>query len=190
MRFSRILFSQLLCVGLATVCLGLAKAQTPARTAPAKAGGAAATTARPPANLAQLMRGVLFPSSNIIFFAQSKDPDAVAPAPDPSVATDPLSNSYGKWAAVENSGLAIAESATLLNVPGRVCSNGRAVPLKNPDWPKFVQALRESGITAYKAAQTKDQDKMLDAADAVTTACTNCHNRYREKPNGVADRCM
>jgi len=64
------------------------------------------------------------------------------------------------------------------------------VPIKNADWPKFVEGLRAAGMTAYKAAQTKDQDKMLDAADVVTTACMNCHVKYRDVPGGVAARCM
>jgi cytochrome c556 len=60
--------------------------------------------------------------------------------------------------------------------------------MNNPDWPKFVQGLRDAGMTAYKAAQSKDQDNILMAADVLTTACANCHNKYREKPN-LADRC-
>jgi cytochrome c553 len=60
--------------------------------------------------------------------------------------------------------------------------------MNNPDWPKFVQGLREAGLKAYKAAQSKSQDNILDAADAMTTACANCHDRWREKPN-LADRC-
>ena len=109
-------------------------------------------------------------------------------AKDPNMATDPLTSSFGKWEAVENSSLAIVEAANLLTIPGRKCSNGRAVPITNPDWPKLVQGLRDAGMTAYKAAQSKNQDKILDAADLMTTACSNCHDKYREKPS-VADRC-
>jgi hypothetical protein len=58
--------------------------------------------------------------------------------------------------------------------------------VRNPDWAKFVQGLREAGITAYAAAQTKNQDKMTDAADVMTTACKNCRDKYREKK--LADR--
>jgi cytochrome c553 len=104
------------------------------------------------------------------------------------VATDPLANTYGKWEAVENSGLALAEAANLLTIPGRKCSNGLPVPVGNADWPKLVQGLREAGMKAYKAAQSKDMDKILDAADTMTAACSNCHEKYREKP-AVADRC-
>ena len=162
----------------------LIQAQTPT---PAKAKAAPAP-ARNPATLAQLMKGILFPNSNVVFFAQADNPAAVPPAKDPALATNPLASSYGKWEAVENSSLAIVEAANLLTVPGRKCSNGRAVPVTNADWPKLVQGLRSAGMTAYKAAQAKDQDKILDAADVITTACSNCHDKYREKPT-PADRC-
>ena len=147
------------------------------KAAPAKA---AANSSSPPATLAQLMKGLLFTNSNVIFAAQNDDPAKVAPAKDPSLALNPLENSYGKWEAVENSALALAESARLLTVPGRKCSNGRNVPLQNPDWAKLVQGLRDASMTVYKAAQTKDQDKIVDAADVMTTACSNCHDKYRE----------
>jgi len=140
------------------------------------------------ATLAQLMKGILFPNSNVIFFAQSGNPAAVPPAKDPSTATDPLADTYGKWEAVENSALALAEAANLLAIPGRKCSNGLPVPMGNADWPKFVQGLRDAGLKAYKAAQSKDMDKILDAADTMTTACSNCHDKYREKPT-LAERC-
>jgi hypothetical protein len=135
------------------------------------------------------MRGVLFPNSNVIFAAQSTDPAKVKLAGDPSTATDPIASTYGGWMAVENSGLAIAESANLLTVPGRTCQNGKPVPMQNPDWAGFVQGLRDAGMAAYKAAQSKSQDNILMAADTLTTACMNCHEKYREKPSD-AERCM
>jgi hypothetical protein len=45
-------------------------------------------------------------------------------------------------------------------------------------------------MAAYKAAQSKNQDNVLMAADTLTTACMNRHDKYREKPGGIADRCM
>ncbi len=170
-------------LGILTL-VGLLQAQTPVPTK----GKAAAPASRNPATLAQLMKGILFPSSNVIFFAQSDNPNDVPPAKDPATAVNPLASSYGKWEAVENAGLAITEAANLLTVPGRKCSNGRPVPVTNADWPKLVQGLRDAGMAAYKAGQSKNQDKVLDAADVMTTACANCHDKYREKPN-LADRC-
>ena len=141
-------------------------------------------------NLAQVMRGVLFPNSNVIFAAQSKNPADFQPGGDASTATDPLASTYGGWMAVENSGLAIAESANLLMIPGRLCQNGKRVPMQNPDWAEFVQDLRDAGMAAYKAAQSKNPDNILMAADTLTTACMQCHDKYREKPAGEQDRCM
>jgi hypothetical protein len=142
------------------------------------------------ANLLQLMRGILYPASNVIFAAQSDNPAdmKIAPGKDPALATDPLVSTYGGWQAVENASLALAEAANLLMIPGRKCANGLPVPMNNPDWPKFVQGLRDAGMKAYAAAQSKNQDKILDAADTMTTACANCHDKWREKPT-MADRC-
>jgi hypothetical protein len=167
-----------------------AQAQSPQPKAAPKQTQSSAPAAAPQidATLAQLMRGILYPASNIVFAAQADDPGKFPPAKDPSAATDLLASSYGQWQAVENSALALVESANLLTIPGRKCSNGVAVPVTNADWPKLVQGLRDAGRTAYKAAQSKDQDKILDAADKLTTACANCHEKYREKPN-LADRC-
>jgi hypothetical protein len=172
---------------LSLLLAGLSQAQTPA-PAKAKSKAAAAPASRTPATLAQLMKGILYPASNVVFYAQSDNPNDVPPAKDPATAVNPFASAYGKWEAVENAGLAIAESASLLTIPGRRCSNGLPVPMNNADWPKFVQGLRNAGLAAYKAAQSKDQDKIVDAADVMTTACANCHDKYREKPT-VADRC-
>jgi hypothetical protein len=42
------------------------------------------------ANLAQLMRGILFPNSNVIFAAQNQDPAAIKPDADPTQSPNPL----------------------------------------------------------------------------------------------------
>jgi len=135
------------------------------------------------------MRGTLFPASNVVFFAQNDDPAKVAPGKDQSLATDPLANTYGKWQAVENAALSIVEVADLLSLPGRKCLNGKSAPIQNADWLKFVQGLREAGMTAYKAAQSKNQDTIVDASGTLSEACAHCHERYRDKGE-VADRCQ
>jgi hypothetical protein len=180
---SRALLALLVGSAISPSLIGPAQAQSPAR-------GAAATAPAPPApaTVAQLMKGTLYPASNVVFAAQDLNPAEVPRAKDPNMATDLLASSYGKWEAVENSALAIAEVADLLTRPGRKCSNGLEVPLGNPDWARFVQELRDAGMTAYAAAQTRNQDKMIDAAGVMTTACKNCHDKYREKRN-LADRC-
>jgi hypothetical protein len=140
------------------------------------------------ATVAQLMKGTLYPAANVVFAAQDENPADVPRAKDPNMATNLLASSFGKWEAVENSALAIAEVANLLMLPGRKCANGLDVPLRNADWAKFVQELRDAGATAYAAAQTKNQDKMIDVAAVMTAACANCHGKYRQKAK-LADRC-
>jgi hypothetical protein len=167
-----------LLVGSAISLMEPAQAQTPAQ-------GVAPVVQ---ANLNQLMRGTFYPTSNVFFAAQDVNPADVPRAKDPNMATDPLTTVFGKWEAVENSALALSELADLLMRPGQKCSNGLDVPLKNADWAKLVQGLRDAGMVAYAAAKTKDQDKIIDAAGVVSTACANCHIKYREKRN-PADRC-
>ena len=94
---------------------------------------------------------------------------------------DKLYGPYGGWNAVENAALALSESANLLMIPGRLCMNGKPMPLNRPDWPKFVAQLRAAGQAAYKAAQSKNMDNIIDVAATVTEACSACHDVYREK---------
>ena len=135
------------------------------------------------ADLNQLMRGVLYPAANVVFFAQADNPADVKPVPgqDPSMATDPLTSTFGGWLAVENAALALAESANLLTIPGRSCSNGAPVPTKDPAWEMFVQEVRDVSMKAYKAAQAKDQDKMIDIAETLSRACAGCHRKWRDR---------
>jgi hypothetical protein len=105
----RVLLALFLVSGMAMTIAERSRAQS---SAP-KGALARTQTVRAPsapvveATLAQLMRGILFPDSNVIFAAQSDNPADVPPAKDPATATDPLASTYGKWTAVENSGLAV-----------------------------------------------------------------------------------
>jgi hypothetical protein len=158
---------------------------------PAAPAAPAAPTATPHANLAQLMRGIPFPASNIIFDAQSTDPGA-KPAEGAggagAGATSQYASVYGGWQAVENSALAISETANLLLIPGRKCENGKDVPLQNEDFQKWAQNLAAAGEAAYKAAQAKNLDQIVEVSGTVSDACAMCHEKYRDKENN-ADRC-
>ncbi len=148
------------------------------------------STSAQEANLNQLMRGVFYPPSNVVFSAQTDNPGDAKPTPgeDPSMATDPLKSTFGGWQAVENAALALTESANLLMVAGRMCSNGVPAPVDQPDWARFVQELRGAGMKAYAAARAKDQDKMVEVAETLSMACGGCHRKWRDRPRG-AERC-
>ena len=145
----------------------------------------------PPADLNQLMRGVLYPAANVVFFAQADNPAEIkfVPGHDPNMSTDPLTSTFGGWTAVENAALALAESATLLEIPGRKCSNGLAAPIKDAAWVAFVQQVRDAGMKAYAAAKAKDQDKVIEAADPLNASCTGCHRRFRDRRGADGGRC-
>lgn len=149
----------------------------------------ASFTPAPHANLAQMMRGIPFTFSNIIFDAQSEDPGQPRlPAEVGGGATATFKNVYGGWQAVENSGLALAEAATLAMVPGRRCENGKPVPVDDAPYRKAAEGLAEAGRAAYQAAQSKSLDAMVEVSDTVSTACANCHEPYRDFDD-PKDRC-
>jgi mono/diheme cytochrome c family protein len=160
--------------------------------------GASASTASapmfPPAgNLNQVMRGILFPTSNTIFNVQLHDPAKPTPKPavtntpggDPSFSwTDWGSGIYTGWQVIDYAAVAIAESAPLLLTPGRRCENGKPVPVDRPDWIKFTQELAEAGRAAYKASQSRSQEAVSDSTTQLADACFHCHSVYRDKRGG------
>jgi cytochrome c556 len=169
-------------------------AQAPAPTAPARP--AARQASRPAAapvtgDLAQVMRGILFPNSNLIFDAQSNDPGAPKKAETGgSGASATFANIYTGWQVVENAAIALAESADMILKPGRLCSNGKPAPVQRADYRKFAEGLRQAGRATLEAAKTQSQDKVIEVTDRVAEACANCHEVYRDKgPAGSPERC-
>jgi hypothetical protein len=168
------------------VLVAACSSPAPAPTAPA------ADAPQVKASLNQVMRGILFPNSNIIFDAQDRDPGA---PPDPKdLGTSPYAGTYGGWEAVENASMALAEAANLVALPGRSCANGKPVPLNDPTYQKGLAALRDVAALSYTAAQDKKLDAFLDISDKVTQACATCHDVYRDiivdgKPVGIEGRC-
>jgi S-disulfanyl-L-cysteine oxidoreductase SoxD len=141
----------------------------------------------PLGNLNQVMRGILFPSSNIIFNVQTNDPGAPAKPGQAGAGAKPFSwtdwgaGIYTGWQVVDFAAVAIAESAPLMLTPGRRCENGRPVPVDRPDWIKFSLALAEAGRVAYRASQTRNQEAVSDATNQLADACFQCHSVYRDK---------
>ena len=104
----------------------------------------------------QLMHGILFPLGNTVFFAQADDPAAISRDPMPSSSPNPLTGLYGGWQAVENSALSLAESAELLLIPGRTCSNGEVVNVEDADW------IASSTTTATRASlRTRQRSRRI-----------------------------
>jgi hypothetical protein len=158
-----------------------------ARTSPAPtdaATSAGVSLPPPEGNLAELMRAIAFPNSNIIFNVQIKDP-GTQPKKEP--ASSPFdyaawgSTVYPGWLAVDQAAIAITETAPLLLTPGRRCQNGRPVPVDRADWKQLVAALAEVGKLAHRASQARDYEAFIDISDKLNDACANCHKVYRDK---------
>ena len=134
----------------------------------------------PMGSLAQVMRGILFPNSNILFDVQSIDPANPPPAAAGGGATANFSGIYSGWQMVETAAIAVGESAHLIVLPGRRCENGRDVPLSEPNWAQFTQQLKDAADVALVAARASDQAAASDATNDIAEACYVCHEVYRD----------
>jgi len=156
----------------------------PSTTPAATASSAGASLPPPEGNLAELMRAIAFPNSNIIFNVQLKDPGAQpkkAPAASPFDYAEWGSTVYPGWLAIDQAAVAITETAPLLLTPGRRCQNGRPVPVERADWKQYVAALAEVGKMAHRASQAREYKAFIDISDKLNDACANCHKVYRDK---------
>jgi hypothetical protein len=157
-----------------------------ARTSPAPSAANTAGTSLPPpeGNLAELMRAIAFPNSNIIFNVQLKDPGAQtkkAPAGAPFDYFEWGSTVYPGWLAIDQAAVAITETAPLLLTPGRRCQNGRPVPIDRADWKQYVKELVEVGKLAHRMSQARNYEAFTDVSEKLNDACANCHKVYRDK---------
>ena len=158
------------------------------------AGGAAAQTSLetpPVGTLAQIMRGIYFPNSNIIFDAQMRDPGA---PPDESAGGDTVSATfsgiYTGWQVVENAALVLAEGASLINKPGRLCENGRMVPVGRYDFLRWSREMTDVAWDIYQAALDKSQERVSELTNNLAEACDNCHRVYRSNEQDNRLRCL
>jgi cytochrome c553 len=158
-----------------------------ANAEPATASAPGPIPAFPPAgNLDQLMRGIMFPNSNIIFTVQTHDPAEKKKAGDAANAGGFNwsmwgSDLYPGWEVVDYAAIALAESAPLMLTPGRRCENGKLVPVNDPDWIRYTKEMAEVGRAAYRASQTRNQEKVSDISSDVADACLHCHQVFRDK---------
>jgi mono/diheme cytochrome c family protein len=143
-----------------------------------KSAGARAPTG----TLAELMRAIAFPNSNIIFNLQlydpSKEPKKAMPVPYDYVKWG--DTIYPGWLAVDQAAVALSESIPLLLTPGRLCQNGRPAPVDRADWKKYVADLVDVAQLAYQTSKDRNFEAFADIGDKLNAACANCHKVYRD----------
>ena len=149
------------------------------------AGVATAEEAEPVGNLAEVMRAILFPNSNLLFDVQTNDPEEAGKKEDGSSVSSTFSGIYKGWQVVEQAAIALAEAPRLILVEGRLCENGKPVPIDQTDFQEWAQALTAAGKATLEAARAKDREKVSDLTNQVAGACEDCHTKYRR----YQDRC-
>ncbi len=133
----------------------------------------------------QLMRGVFFPNSNLIFTVQELDPKDLPPQPDATQKRGVTIFEWGEmvytgWPVVENSAAALADASLLLTQPGLRCDNGRLAPITEPDWIRFTDRMVSVAKRGYRLAQTKDKEAVEAYTTDLSNACNACHLTYRD----------
>ncbi len=164
----------------------------PAATGASSAAAGPATAFPAVGSVNQVMRGILFPSSNVVFDVQTQDPGARSKGGtargDATTTSSRYGDVYDAWTVVDAAAISIAEVAPLLMTRGRRCENGKPVPVDRADWQQYVKGLAEAGRAAYRASQTRDQATVSDVTNQISDACANCHRVYRDRPT-AAMRC-
>lgn len=155
--------------------------------AAAVAEGPAVAAARypPTGTLNQLMRGVFFSNSNLIFTVQELDPVDLPPQPQPNKPGGVTIFEWGQmvytgWPVVENAAVALAEASALMLQPGLRCENGRLAPNTEPDWIRFTDQMVAVARRTYRLAQMRDKDAVSEYTADLSEACAACHRVYRD----------
>ncbi len=154
--------------------------------------GTSAPAAATMGNANEVMRSILFPNANVIFNVQLEDPgEEKKPVEQKSGGfsiTTWGSGLYSPWEVVSYAAVALEESALLMNKPGRLCQNGKPVPVTRADWTKFTTELSDTAKAVYAASQAKNRDTVVELTERLNDSCQACHQVYR-RGNDVT-RCV
>jgi hypothetical protein len=142
------------------------------------------------ASMLQLMRGIFFPTANMLFNVQTHDPALKKPdnSPNPKLFdwVQWGSNLYSGWEDVDYAAAALAEATPLLLTPGRTCANGKPVPVERADWIKYTKEMLDVARKSYAAAKARNQEAVSDLTGDMSDACLACHRVFRDRrPPGV-----
>jgi hypothetical protein len=109
---------------------------------------------QPVGNVSQLMVDIIYPTSDALFYIER----------------DPPKNDHD-WNVIRGAALTLAESGNLLLMSSRARDQER--------WVKDTRLMIDAGTAAFKAAQKKDMQAILDLNEQLSASCTTCHRHYR-----------
>jgi hypothetical protein len=140
------------------LALAAALAQTESAAQSAHPAPVAPAAAKPPArnvgSMSDLMVKIIYPTSDALFYVESRTPKDEA-----------------EWNVVEGQMLMLAESANLLMMPGRARDQKQ--------WMADAKLMLDAGALAVKAAKTRNVEAMSALSDQLLESCTTCHKHYR-----------
>jgi hypothetical protein len=109
---------------------------------------------QPVGNVSQLMIDIIYPTSDALFYIERTPPK-----------TD------HDWNVIRGTALTLAESGNLLLTGYR---------LRDQDqWVKDTKLMIDAGTKAFRAAQKKDMQAILDLNEELSNSCIVCHRHYR-----------
>lgn len=109
---------------------------------------------RPVGTMSELMVKIIYPTSDAIFYVETRQPANEA-----------------EWGELQNKTLALAESANLLMMPGRARDQDR--------WMADARLMLDAGSDAFKAAKAHDLEALIALNDRLYQSCVTCHQHYR-----------
>jgi hypothetical protein len=127
-------------------------------------GGPQAPPFKPVADVKQLM-GPIDASADVIWEASGE-----IISKDGVLQRRP--KNQAEWDAVRNAAIMITEAGNLLMMTPRA---------KDGDvWMERSQAMIDTGVAAWKAAEAKNVDQLFTVGGDVYEACSQCHRRYMD----------
>src|ERR1700722_1913360 len=105
-------------------------------------------------SVSQLMVDIIYPASDALFYIEREPPK----------------NDHD-WNVIRGTALTLAESGNLLLMGARARDQDR--------WVKDTKLMIDAGTAAYKAAQKKDMQAILDLNEQLSASCTTRHRHYR-----------
>lgn len=109
---------------------------------------------QPVGNMSQLMVDIIYPASDALFYIERNPP-----------------KNDRDWSAIRSAALTLAESGNLLLMGSRARDQDR--------WVKDTKLMIDAGTAAFRAAQKKDMQAILDLGDQLNESCIACHRHYR-----------
>ena len=139
-----------------TACATLAGALS-AQTPPAQEPGSEGVRAmRRIGSMSQLMVHLIYPTSDAVFYIQTRTPTTDA-----------------EWGELEAKTLMFGEAANLLLMPDRI---------REPEeqWISDAQLLLAVGRAALRETRNRDVEALANLNDQLYQSCVSCHSHFRD----------